>query len=191
MLTESLMALAALAGNTVVVAATTDAWETARGKFARLLGRGDPKQIQPLLRQLEETRHQLTGPAGADLERARAALTKRWAGQVADLLEEHPGAEAELRALVEEIETALPAGAVVAIDHSMAAGRDVNIFQYAAEDPYTKTVEQLGSDKLDVRIGGIYALERVARDSKRDHPTVMEVLAAYVREHSREQWPPR
>jgi hypothetical protein len=27
---------------------------------------------------------------------------------------------------------------------------------------YTKAVEQLGSDKLDVRIGGIYALERVA-----------------------------
>jgi len=40
-----------------------------------------------------------------------------------------------------------------------------------------------------VRIGGIYALERVARDSARDHPTVMEVLTAFVREHSREQWP--
>ena len=57
-------------------------------------------------------------------------------------------------------------------------------------DRYTKAIEQLGSDKLDVRIGGIYALERVARDSARDHPTVMEVLTAFVREHSREQWPP-
>ena len=56
-------------------------------------------------------------------------------------------------------------------------------------DRYTKAIEQLGSDKLDVRIGGIYALERVARDSARDHPTVMEVLTAFVREHSREQWP--
>ena len=37
-------------------------------------------------------------------------------------------------------------------------------------DRYTKAIEQLGSDKLDVRIGGIYALERVARDSPRDHP---------------------
>jgi hypothetical protein len=35
-------------------------------------------------------------------------------------------------------------------------------------DRYTKAVEQLGSDKLDVRIGGIYALERVARDSATD-----------------------
>jgi uncharacterized protein YjbI with pentapeptide repeats len=53
-------------------------------------------------------------------------------------------------------------------------------------DRYTKAIEQLGSDKLDVRIGGIYALERVARDSARDHPTVMEVLTAFIREHSHE-----
>jgi hypothetical protein len=57
-------------------------------------------------------------------------------------------------------------------------------------DRYTRAVEQLGSDKLDVRIGGIYALERVARDSARDHPTVMAVLTAFIREHSREPWPP-
>ena len=57
-------------------------------------------------------------------------------------------------------------------------------------DRYTKAIEQLGSDKLDVRIGGIYALERVARDSARDHQTVMEVLAAFIRGHSSEQWPP-
>ena len=57
-------------------------------------------------------------------------------------------------------------------------------------DRYTKAIEQLGSDKLDVRIGGIYALERIARDSPRDHPTVMEVLTAFIREHSHEQWPP-
>ncbi len=46
--------------------------------------------------------------------------------------------------------------------------------QGQATDRYIKAIEQLGSDKLDVRIGGIYALERVARDSARDHPTVME-----------------
>src|SRR6516225_7491684 len=57
-------------------------------------------------------------------------------------------------------------------------------------DRYSKAIEQLGSDKLDVRIGGIYALERIARDSPRDHPTIMEVLAAFIREHSREHWPP-
>jgi hypothetical protein len=57
-------------------------------------------------------------------------------------------------------------------------------------DRYAKAIEQLGSDKLDVRIGGIYALERIARDSSRDHPTVIEVLSAFVRVHSLERWPP-
>jgi Pentapeptide repeats (8 copies) len=57
-------------------------------------------------------------------------------------------------------------------------------------DRYAKAIGQLGSEKLDVRIGGICALERVARDSARDHPAVMEMLAAFIREHSHEQWPP-
>src|SRR6516165_11618357 len=56
-------------------------------------------------------------------------------------------------------------------------------------DRYSKAIEQLGSDKLDVRIGGIYALERIARDSPRDHPTIMEVLGAFIRGHSHEPWP--
>lgn len=55
---------------------------------------------------------------------------------------------------------------------------------------YAKALEQLGCDRLDVRIAGIYALERVARDSPEDHLAVMEMLAAFIRERSREQWPP-
>ncbi len=57
-------------------------------------------------------------------------------------------------------------------------------------DRFAEGIEQLSSDKLDVRIGGIYVLERVARDSAKDHPAVMEVLAAFIRERSREPWPP-
>ena len=56
-------------------------------------------------------------------------------------------------------------------------------------DRYTKAIEQLGSGTVDVTIGGIYALERVARDSPRDHLTVMEVLAACIRENSRKDVP--
>jgi hypothetical protein len=127
MLAETLMALAALAGNTVVAAATTDAWEAARRGFARLLGRGDPDRTQMAEQRLAETREQLTGSVGMDLEPARAALAERWAGRLADLLEEHPDAEAELRALVDEIQAALPAPMMSAADHAVAAGRDVNI----------------------------------------------------------------
>jgi uncharacterized protein YbdZ (MbtH family) len=57
-------------------------------------------------------------------------------------------------------------------------------------DRYLKAIEQLGSKEIDIRVGGIYALERIARDSARDQPTVMEVLATFIREHSGEQWPP-
>ena len=51
-------------------------------------------------------------------------------------------------------------------------------------DRYTKAVEQLGSDKIEVRLGGIYALERLMRDSSTDQPTIVEVLAAYIRRHA-------
>ena len=126
MLAETLMALAALAGNTVVVAATTDAWEAARRGFARLLGRGDPDRTAVTERRLAETREQLIGAEGQNLEKVRATLAERWAGRLADLLEEDPGVEADLRTLVQEIQAQLPAGMVSATDHAVAAGRDVN-----------------------------------------------------------------
>ena len=73
------------------------------------------------------------------------------------------------------------AGALVFTARNFTLSREGQV-----TDRYTRAIEQLGSDQLDVRIGGIYALERVARDSARDHATVMEVLTAFVREH-----PPR
>lgn len=52
-------------------------------------------------------------------------------------------------------------------------------------DRFTKAITQLGDkDKLEVRLGGIYALERIAKDSEKDHWTIMEVLSAYVRENA-------
>ena len=60
---------------------------------------------------------------------------------------------------------------------------------------FTRAIDQLGATnekgepKIEIRLGGIYALERIARDSKADHSTVMEVLTAYVRENS--PWPPK
>jgi hypothetical protein len=53
---------------------------------------------------------------------------------------------------------------------------------------YTRAIEQLASDKLDVRLGGIYALERIANDSPRDRVTVAEMVAAFIR--SKAPWPP-
>ncbi len=53
---------------------------------------------------------------------------------------------------------------------------------------YVKAIDQLGSNKLEVILGGIYALERIARNSKKDKGPILEVLTAYVRENA--PWPP-
>jgi hypothetical protein len=49
---------------------------------------------------------------------------------------------------------------------------------------FTKAVEQLGHKDRDVRVGGVHALARVARDSIRDREAVQEVLSSYIRGHS-------
>ncbi len=127
MLAEGLIALASLTGQTVVKATETDTWDAAKRGIARLLGRGDPDQEQLAERRLEETRGQLAGVEGTDLEQARSVLAAQWATRLADLLDVDPGAEAALRILVQRIQKELPAGVVSADDHAVAAGRAVNI----------------------------------------------------------------
>jgi hypothetical protein len=58
-------------------------------------------------------------------------------------------------------------------------------------DRLAKAVEQLGSASLEVRLGGIYALERIAVDSPRDHGTAVEVLSAFVRSRTDLELPSR
>ena len=51
---------------------------------------------------------------------------------------------------------------------------------------FTKAIDQLGNkDSLAVRVGGVYALERIARDSERDHGPIVEILTAFVRENAK------
>jgi hypothetical protein len=122
---DDLMALTSLAGRMVVATAATDAWQTCKRRFARLLGHGDPAQIQLAEQRLEQTREQLAGAEGADLERVGVALEAQWATRLADLLQDDPAAETDLRALVQQIQAQLPAGMVSAADHAIATGRDV------------------------------------------------------------------
>jgi uncharacterized protein YjbI with pentapeptide repeats len=52
-------------------------------------------------------------------------------------------------------------------------------------DRFTRAIDQLGNgEKLDVRLGGIYALERIARASEEDRGPIIEILTAYVRGHA-------
>lgn len=51
-------------------------------------------------------------------------------------------------------------------------------------DRYTKAIGQLASDKLTERLGGVYALEHLIRESEQDHVTVVNVLAAFIRDNA-------
>lgn len=55
---------------------------------------------------------------------------------------------------------------------------------------FSKAVELLSQQgKIEARIGGVYLLERIAKDSPEDHWTVMEVLTSYIQEKSLQNQP--
>lgn len=56
---------------------------------------------------------------------------------------------------------------------------------------FTAAIGHLGQKdgNLSVTLGGIHALERIARDSHSDRSAIQEILAAYVRDHA--PWPPK
>jgi hypothetical protein len=77
-------------------------------------------------------------------------------------------------------------GALVFTGLSLNATREQTALSEQGQitDRYGKAVEQIGrqdADNLQIRLGGIYALERLAQDSPRDQPTIIEVLSAFVR----------
>ncbi|MER5280606.1 pentapeptide repeat-containing protein [Streptomyces sp. NPDC002809] len=56
-------------------------------------------------------------------------------------------------------------------------------------DRFGRAVDQLGNEKLDVRIGGLYALWRIADHSPHDREAVVSIMAAFLRTHL--PWPPQ
>jgi hypothetical protein len=49
---------------------------------------------------------------------------------------------------------------------------------------FSKAIELLGNENLGVRLGGIYELEGIARDSEKYNWKVIEILAGFVRDRS-------
>jgi hypothetical protein len=99
----------------------------------------------------------------------------------------HASADARLQA-ASGFRTALIAG-LAALGSLVMASRTYCLTQQGQiTDRYTRAIEQLGSDKPEVRLGGIYALKRIAKDSVPDGATIAEVLTAFIR--GRAPWPP-
>ncbi|MGV9383518.1 pentapeptide repeat-containing protein [Nonomuraea sp. NPDC003707] len=95
---------------------------------------------------------------------------------------------------IEAVRTALAAGAGVgaAVTLLLAVRRQRHLELTAAHtthdaaerrvtELYTKAVEQLGNDQAPVRLGGLYALERLAQDTPALRQTIVDVICAYLR----------
>ncbi|MGD0073226.1 MAG: pentapeptide repeat-containing protein [Candidatus Binataceae bacterium] len=88
-------------------------------------------------------------------------------------------------------------GGLVLVAGAVFAGWQVNVARQGQAtaregqitERFTRAIDQLGNDKLAARLGGIYALERIAADSMRDAWPIMETLTAFVRENV--PWSPK
>ncbi|WP_157549747.1 pentapeptide repeat-containing protein, partial [Nonomuraea candida] len=100
----------------------------------------------------------------------------------------------QISARIEAVRTALAAGAGVgaAVTLLLAVRRQrhqelatAHTTHDAAErrvtELYTKAAEQLGNDQAPVRLGGLYALERLAQDTPALRQTIVDVICSYLR----------
>jgi len=97
-----------------------------------------------------------------DLENARYALQNDFRGQLIQIL----------------------AGLVV-VAGAVATWQQIRIAREGQiTERFTRAIDHLGSDKLDVRLGAIYALERIAQNSPADRTSVISILGAFIRGHA-------
>jgi hypothetical protein len=127
MLTEALIALAAAGGTSVVQAAGTDAWATAKAGMARLLARGQPRQVTIIEGRLEDSQAQLTSLSGQPLQEAQQGEAKAWATRLRDVLDEDPDAAHRLQKLLEDLTAEGVTGVTSAGDHGFAVSGDSHI----------------------------------------------------------------
>ena len=52
-------------------------------------------------------------------------------------------------------------------------------------DRFTKAIANFGDGRMEVWLGGVYSLERIAADSPEYHWQIMEILTTYVRTHAK------
>jgi hypothetical protein len=99
---------------------------------------------------------------------------------------------------VNDVRTALlqAVGGMVVLFGAYATWRQLRVSQEGLRatqegyvtDRFSMAVDQLGSDKLETRIGGLHALWRIAEHSARDREAVISIQAVYLRAHL--PWPP-
>lgn len=63
----------------------------------------------------------------------------------------------------------------------VAVAGEADAAERRLNDLYIQAVEQLGSDKAPVRLGGLYALQRLGRNTPEQRETILNVICAYLR----------
>jgi uncharacterized protein YjbI with pentapeptide repeats len=74
-----------------------------------------------------------------------------------------------------------------ATEQARQATRQAHQQQMAqTSERFSRSVEQLGSESLPVRIGALYSFSRLMRDSKVDQQVIVEILSSFIRLQARE-----
>lgn len=139
----------------------------ATGCDERVTGRLSVDGLRRVARRRRVHRHRHHGRSAAPNSESRDRT--QWVTLIAVSL---PG----LAALAALLFTWMQVGQASKELHISEQGQITNRFNAA--------IGNMGSQSLDIRLGGIYALQRIMQDSARDHPTVVSVLAAFVQQHA-------
>ncbi|MFC5955442.1 hypothetical protein ACFP51_13370 [Streptomyces pratens] len=115
------------AGVTLVTLMTTDAWNRTREGVTRLWHRTQPHRAETVAAELAATREDALAAGEADDQETLGELHTEWQGRLRRLLAARPGAAAELRGLLEELD---PGGATgPAVTQYASASGHARIYQ--------------------------------------------------------------
>lgn len=114
--------LAQSAGVTLVTLMATDAWQRTQDGITHLWRRMQPHRAEAVAAELAATREDALAAGDAGDQETLGELRLEWQGRLRRLLAAQPGAAAELRALLDELQPPEATGPAIT-QHASASGR--------------------------------------------------------------------
>jgi len=63
------------------------------------------------------------------------------------------------------------------------AEKELKVFQQSDYWTFQSAIDQFENPNLEIKLGGIYTLERISTESDEDYWPIMEILKTYVRKN--------
>jgi hypothetical protein len=80
------------------------------------------------------------------------------------------------------------AGIIAAYIRSVAMSKQAAVAQdVQRSESFTRAIDQLGHEKIEIRLGGIYSLHHIAKKTEEYQQTVVNILCAFIREDSQDK----